>query len=162
MSIELGRAALAFARFGLGPRPGDLSGSGDGVELLRHELKAGTVATPVGPDLLATPVILSLVQAEFQARRLARAIKPEEPMSTPGKPEAMGSPRVSNSPSPPRLPARADAPTGRPKRPRQHVRSRSVFTEQRSLRVSSSRARCPLASSSGWCGSGPTTSQSRR
>lgn len=115
MSVELGRAALAFARFGLGPRPGDLSQSGDGLELLRHELKAGTVATPVGSDLITTPAILSLVQAEFQARRLARAAKPDGAVIAAGKPEETGSPMVGNAPSSPRFPAQVDTPAGLPK-----------------------------------------------
>ena len=163
MSVELSRAALAFARFGLGPRPGDLSRNEDGLELLRHELKAGTVATPVGPDLITTPAILSLVQAEFQARRLARAAKPDGAVNAAGKPEEMGSPIVGNAPSSScARPRGSILPLGCRKRLRQHVRSPSVSTEQRSPRVSPSRARCRSASSSGWCGSGPTTSRSRR
>ncbi|AWN45177.1 hypothetical protein DK419_01570 [Methylobacterium terrae] len=92
MAVDPRRTALALGRFGLGARPGDLARGEPVEDILRREVLAGTVPLPSGPDLAATPTLLSALQAEEQARKLAREGASDAP--------------IPEGPPPPPLPER--------------------------------------------------------
>ena len=88
MTVDPRQTALALGRFGLGARPGDLAREEPIRDALRREVTAGAVALPSGPDLEATPTLLSALRTEEQARKLAReggpdASLPEGPPAPP-------------------------------------------------------------------------------
>lgn len=73
--------ALGLARFGLGPRPGDLAGARDVRDALLGDLSAG-VAVPAGPELADGPALMDGYRGEVEAIRRARAAPP--PVLEPG------------------------------------------------------------------------------
>ncbi|WP_053080183.1 hypothetical protein [Methylobacterium variabile] len=72
MAVDPRRLALAYGRFGLGARPGDLARGEAAEDTLRREVLSGTVPMPSGPDLAATRV-LDLYEARDPALAAALA-----------------------------------------------------------------------------------------
>lgn len=103
-------AAIAFARFGLGPRPGDLDRLGPDLrDALLAEIKAGPVHLD-GPDLLETPA--ALLQLHDENERIKREREMQAATFTEVKPAAGEA--LPPAPVPPgmaALPGAAVAPT---------------------------------------------------
>ena len=77
MGIVPKPCALAFSRFGLGARPGDLAKIGaDARDFFASEVRQRAVAQPAGRDLVGTPAALALLREESQRIGAARASRP--------------------------------------------------------------------------------------
>jgi uncharacterized protein (DUF1800 family) len=72
MSADDPRALTAFNRFGLGPRPGDLTKAGDPRAALHAELETFDGASTTDPSLLRTPEALQAVYEDQERKKLER------------------------------------------------------------------------------------------
>jgi len=63
---------VAFKRFGLGPRPGDVERAGDPREALLAEIASPEALKLDGSDLLSTTAILQAVYADEEVKRMQR------------------------------------------------------------------------------------------
>src|ERR1700676_1519161 len=86
MAIPDPRALVAFNRFGLGPRPGDLAGMTDAREAILAELNAPRGALIDDPALQRTPQALQAVYEDQERKKLERERAAQENLARLGMP----------------------------------------------------------------------------
>jgi uncharacterized protein (DUF1800 family) len=80
------RALVAFNRFGLGPRPGDLAGMTDAREAILAELNTPRSALIDDPALQRTPLALQAVYEDQERKKLERERAAQESLAGRGMP----------------------------------------------------------------------------
>jgi uncharacterized protein (DUF1800 family) len=119
MSTDAQRAVVAFARFGYGPRPGDLAKTKDPRAILIAELESPDGAVIIDDSLPRTPIALQTVFADQERKRLERerqALIDAEQVGMPA-PDVAPLLNLSSWPAPPPKDAPAmmsDAPPAKP------------------------------------------------
>jgi uncharacterized protein (DUF1800 family) len=86
MAIPDPRALVAFNRFGLGPRPGDLAATTDAREAILAELNAPRSALIDDPALQRTPLALQAVYEDQERKKLEREQSAQEHFAQLGMP----------------------------------------------------------------------------
>jgi len=114
MAIPDARALVAFNRFGLGPRPGDLAKMDDPREAILAELSAPRVAAIDDPALLRTPVALQAVYEDQDRKKQERERLGQEKLAQLGMPAPNVAASIGTPPAAPLPPALAMAPSPSP------------------------------------------------
>jgi uncharacterized protein (DUF1800 family) len=86
MAIPDPRLLVAFNRFGLGPRPGDLAKTGDPREAILAELNAPRIALIDDPALLRTPLALQAVYEDQDRKKQERERLSQDKLAQLGMP----------------------------------------------------------------------------